>query len=682
MFAIKPEDIQAFSKIPGDQLVDKLLMTKGEVKKLREAAQPSFWRKVTDEATFLLTNNLLWNYPTHIVNTTTNFYMLAARPAEKLIGSMFQGSRGGAIRSQALREYRYALASLGDAWEGLYTAFVKGDSILSPHTDEYFAQGSRVNVPPIQWKGIKDTWDNFYNGLLAANYKQVGQAMGSASGGAYRTAVGLPTRALGSVDEFIKVLRYRAVVQARAAGEAAQAGMTSQDARRHIARSMEAALTPDGRAIDAAALQEAKIATFQQELLPGTVGSAIRNFRHNVPATALVLPYVKTPVNVLRYAWKMTPGLDLLQTEYRQMLTGKMGAEAQAHAIGQMALGSTFMALAASLAAEGRLTGAGPADPLLKKQMLATGWKPYSFVFNNEDGTKHYFPIGRFDPVGMSFALMADLVDMTYLHPDTREAQKGAVAVAVALANAFSEKTFLLNINQAMRAATEPDKNMAKFLGNLGGSLIPGSSALANYGNSDQYLRDARSVVDIAMKNMPGYSETLPPQRDSFGDPVWKQRGLVTSSDMDLVQEEHTRIVMETGYGIRPPAPTRNGVDLRDVTLSDGRNAYDLFQERTAAGGGGRSLKQAMEKVITSKTYEKLVDGPPEVAGTKLAALSDVVRKYRELAYKSMLRDYPELRKETMRRQTDVRAAIKDKRAAETQPSAAETLKKLQDMGY
>src|SRR5690606_17146215 len=114
--------------------------------------------KVLDEGTFLLTNNLLWNWTTHAVNTSTNLYMLVARPVEKMIGSLFQGSRGSAVRKQAMQEFAYTLYSVSDAWNGLVDAFLKADSLIAPHTNEYFQGGTRVQQPQIALKPIKDTW--------------------------------------------------------------------------------------------------------------------------------------------------------------------------------------------------------------------------------------------------------------------------------------------------------------------------------------------------------------------------------------------------------------------------------------------------------------------------------------------------------------------------------------------
>src|SRR5690606_40521783 len=120
------------------------------------------------------------------------------------------------------------------------------------------------------------------------------------------------------------------------------------------------------------------------------------------PVLTLVLPFVKTPVNVLRYGVKMTPGLNMIQKEFREAILGKAGEEAKAHAIGQMALGSLFMGLSATLALNGKITGRGPKDPRLQAELKATGWQPYSYVIEGEDGKRTYVNMGRFDPASMA----------------------------------------------------------------------------------------------------------------------------------------------------------------------------------------------------------------------------------------------------------------------------------------
>lgn len=661
-FQITPADIDQIRGLDADKLADLLYASQGNPKQLVAAANPSLLRRAIDEANFSLTNSLLWLYPTHAVNLSTNLYMLLARPTEKLVGSLAMGTEGGAVRRAAMKEYGYTLTSLGDGWTAMVETFKRGDSILAPHTDEYLAG----NQNALSLKPVRSIGDLLENGWRALSY---------------RTIVGLPTRSLGAVDEFMKTLRYRAVVQASAATEGQGRGLSGSELRSFVEKRLTAAFDENGRGTDRAALLEAQTATFQQELLKGTVGATIQHAKQTHPSLGLVLPFVKTPINVLRYAWKMTPGLNLLQTEYRQMLKGAMGQEAQAHAIGQIVLGSTFASIAAALAAEGRMTGGGPRDPKLLAALRATGWQPYSLTWSGSDGKRHYFPLGRFDPVGMPMAMIADLVEAGQVTPESRSLEKGAAAVVMALARNFSDRTFLRNANSLLRAASEPETQLGKFGGQIAGNALPLSSLLRGT-NPDPYLRDARGFLDSMLKGLPGYSETLPPRRDSFGEPIWSRIGLSTTEDADRVEAEHNRIILETGEGVRPPAPNRgHGLDLRDVTLGNGRNAYDLFQELAASPPGAPPLKAALSRLMSSPQYADLTDGPGDIRGTKLSAIMDIVSKYRTAAFQRMLREYPELRREVLKKQIAVKEAVQANQSKRTErPEDFKAF--LQRLGY
>lgn len=657
-FVIKPKDIEEFSRLPADRVTEIVFKTGGDLGKLKAAAKPSFWRRVLDEANFLLANNLLWLWPTHAINTTANLFMLVGRPMEAMIGGAVTGQ--SKVSKQAYYELMYSFHSAADAFSVASEAFLKGDSILAPHMSESLDIGHRVNIPNITWKGLGDIWDQGYNAILSA---------------AYHGVVGVPTRALGAVDEFVQNLRYRAVIQARAAVQASEAGLHGKAAAEHIRKSLLGAFDEAGRALDGAALREARIAAAQQELVPGSVGNLLRNAKSNLPAFGLVLPYIKSPINVLRYSWKYTPGLNLVQIEFRHAIMGKLGGEEQARAIGQMTLATTFGLMALYMAASNKIVGKGPSDPKLNSEWRASGAQPYSYIIENEDGSKTYVPLGRFDPVGSIFGMVADVVDYYRVSPDQVSMDKPLGAIFIALAKNFSEKTFLVNINQAMRAMTDPDNNMAKFAGGLAGNLVPGSSALAGYVNQDPYLRDARTFIDYSIRRLPGASETLPPRRDVFGDPVERKVGLTTNQKLDPVEVEHNRLMLETGEGLSPPSPSKGGgIDLRDVVLTNGRNAFDLYQEMA-----GKGLKKDLERVIKSDTYKRLVDGDGETKGTRLYALRKVTADHHEQAWKKMLAEFPELRKLAIQKQLAVKDAVTGKARQENDPNPAATL--LRNLG-
>ncbi|KQU66663.1 hypothetical protein ASC75_08480 [Aminobacter sp. DSM 101952] len=652
-FAISKKDLAKLRTMDPDKVTVIMERAGGDPKKVSMILNATWSRRVMDEVAFLLSNNLLWLWPTHLTNITSSAMMIVGRPTEKLLGSFAVGPQTGNImRRQALKEYSATVAALGDGWTAMVEAFKRGDSLLSPHNTELFQSGSLgATLPRIQWKPIKTVSDMVENALNAVNY---------------RNLVGLPTRTLGAVDEFFKTLRYRAVVQADAAVEAAQRGLSGREYEAFITRRLEDAIDPaTGRALDERALREAQVTTFQQELLPGTLGATIQQVRSRHPILHLVLPFVKTPINVLRYGVKMTPGLNLIQKEYLDAIRGAAGPEAQAQAVGQMALGSVFMGLAANLALSGKLTGAGPADPKLRGQLTATGWQPFSYVVQNGDGARTYVPLGRADPVGLSLTMVASIVEAMQADPEA-DMEVPISALGYALARSFGDRTFLANANQAIQALSDPERRGSKWLGNTMGNLVPASSLLRGT-NPDPYLREARSVLDMALKDIPGYSETLPARRDAFGEPLFRRIGLLTDDDADVVETEHNRMILETGKaGVGSPSPEFEGLDLRDIILTTGpnagRNAYEVLQELSGQIPGQPSLKQALRKTIESAAYQDMPDGDPNVKGTRLAALGSITERYRRAAKQYLVVQNAELRKLIGARQREANGARLEKR--------------------
>jgi hypothetical protein len=638
------KEIQALKGMDAQTLLKVIQGTNGDVKALKNAlAKPSILAKATDAASYLMVNNLLWGWKTHVVNLSTNVYMMGARPAERIIGS-FAVRGGSAIRTQALREYRYTVANLADSFSMASRTFLEGDSILAPHQVELHAVGNRSGVGSA-FRPVRSVGDLGYNALTGV-----------------MKAIGFPTRALGTVDELIKQVRYRASVMAEGSMLADDLGLDGKAYRDYVSRYLDEAFDSEGRAINERALREAKITTFSQELDPKGIGSTVQNAVVKHPALRLILPFVRTPTNVLKYGIKLTPGLNMVQREFRDAIRGALGVEEQAQAIGQMAIGALFMGAAASLVSEGKFTGSGPSDLKIRQQLLSQGWQPFSLVLENEDKTKTYVPLGKFDPIAMPFGIIADIMDVMQ-HPEKFNAADGVImAMGLAVAKQVGDKTYLMNLRQFLEAVTDPDAKAEKFVGRLAGNLVPFASLLKQ-SNPDDYLREARGIADSILATTPGLSDKLPPRYDAFGDPISVRRGLSTTDEAIIVERELTRMGMETGKGIAPPPPNQKGADLRDITLEDGRNAYAVYQEYAGHPPSGPSLKASLAKVIKSPAYQKAPDGDSGTKGTRQAILRDIVGKYREAAMKRLLRESATVRDAVFQAELKVRGAYLEGRA-------------------
>lgn len=86
---------------------------------------------------------------------------------------------------------------------------------------------------------------------------------------------------------------------------------------------------------------------------------------------------------------------------------------------------------------------------------------------------------------------------------------------------------------------------------------------------------------------------------------------------------------------------------------------------------GQPSLKATLAKIIKSQAYQDLVDGDPEIPGTRIRALSLTTDRYRKAAKMVFLQEHPELHSLIGARQREVRGAVLKKQAQRGQPGAA-----------
>lgn len=623
------DQIKKIKNLNADDLVKLFEGTGGDIKAIQRVLEaPTLMSRINDGLSFLLVNNLLWGWKTQVVNMATNFWMLMARPAEKLIGSavgqlgnmvsfghfagQINGASASAIRTQAVREYRFMSGQAIDSFMLASKTFLRGDSVLAPHRLEALQVG--VTGGRLDWRPVNNTGDALHNVMQVV-----------------KAGIGIPTRLLGAEDEFVKQVRYRSAVMAEASIEADRQGLKGPAWKTFINQRLSDSLDETGAATDARALAEAKITTFSQELTPGGPSAWIQNGVAQFPPLRFVLPFVRTPVNVLKYGLNYTPGLNLLQKQYQRAISGAMGAEQQAQAIGQLSLGALFMGVAAHMVFSGAYTGTGPTDPATRKGLMAAGWQPNSIVWHNDDGSTTYMPLSRFDPIGLPFGMIADLMDAMQ-HPDLYpSAEEKAGAVLLAMANQLRDRSYLTGITTFVDAMADPANKLSSYVGKTASNLIPAASLLRTL-NPDPYQRDARGLVDNFMATVPGLSQNVRPRYDAYGDPITVRRGFNSDVHKGIVDEENVRMGLDHGFTIAPPPNNLNGVDLRGVTLETGQDAYDRYQQLSGHPPGVPPLKEALARAIANPGYQRLPDGPSSVQGTRQYVLSGITSQYHTMA--------------------------------------------------
>lgn len=670
----KPFDPSKFEGLTKERFYDLLAQSQGNPDKLKYLADPSLYAKIMDTVNYLRIGSLISGPTTQIINIATNGYMVGARPLERILGSLPGAALGNdASRSlikENLRQYTYMGSALYDGFGQAVKAIMANESQIKPHGSE--VQGGGTTAGKWQVAGSQAIngqyfrkWDSIPNLL----YNAFSVPM---------TAAGVPSRMLGGVDELMKQIVYRSKLAARGHTEAVQqaidAGLKGDAAdqfiKSYVKDKLDGAFDAEGRGLDADALREANIATFQQDLLPNSLGKGVQTLISNdkTKLVRLILPFVKTPTNVLRYGVKMTPGLNILQQEYRQALFQSTNPELKAQAVGQMSTGALFMGAAAYLGAQGMITGGGSSDPKVKAQVLATGWRPYSIVWKNKDGTTTYYPFNRFDPIALPFGIIADIQDAMHVAgeggEDAPHIASAIGALGVSLAKQLTQRTYLLSLKQALDAIQDPGNKGETFFGSMTQSLVPFSAATRQM-STDPYMRDARTIADKMLEAVPGYTSQVPKKMDWLGQPIINRQGLWTDDNGTVVDKEVQRLSMlPEGSVISAPNPVWNKVDLRDITLKDGTNAYQKYQELAGRPSPkSPSLRTTVANVMRSDAYQRAPDGDIGTRGTKLWILnSKAVSKYRDAAGREM-RAIPEVRDailKSQRKVVDYYAHLKD----------------------
>lgn len=570
-------------------------------------------------------NSMLSSPKTHIANLSSNAVAALYLPAEDIVGGLLPWDKARVLEGA----YRYAglRFAIGDSLRMAAKSFKAGDSLLDPHVSKLGNNTMEIitadNLLP---DGAPDPLRTLVDGL--------------------GTAIRLPGRFLLTGDEFFKQLTYRAKVYADAMAAARTSGITDQEQLgRFVQNAFSRAFDPvTGKGVDEEALGKAREATFTQPLDYG-FGRWLQAQAEEHPVARLITLFVQTPINITRFVWRRTPGINVLSERFREELRGDHGVQSQRTARSQMAMGSLLWAGAAALAAEGKITGQGSADPEVRQLKIKGGWLPYAVKVGDR-----YIQFNRLDPFGMFLGLAGDFSEIAG-KADKQTFGDLATAATVAVAKNVTSKTYLQNVTNTVDALSQPDRHVERFMENQAASYIP--SVLASY-TGDPYLREVRSVMDSVMRRIPGLSEALDPVRNALGQKVEVPKGFafgevspfaqVNWKGGDKVAAELARQLEISNKGINKPQPVQDGVDLTQLHQKDGHTLYDRYLEIMSDPGHGLPpLQDALEHLITSPAYRnQLTDGDVLNEGSRAGAIRMVLEQYREVAKGMLMQESPE----------------------------------------
>jgi hypothetical protein len=451
---------------------------------------------------------------------------------------------------------------------------------------------------------------------------------------------GLPSRALVTADELFKTVHHRMELYSQAYRTAADKGLTGEAFKTEVANIVKA----PSRDMNASAIRAAREGTFTQEL--GQFGGTVQKAAAIAPTMRLVVPFIRTPANILKYVGVRTPLLNLAAESQRAAL--KAGGRQADLVMAKMSTGLGLYALAFSLAERGVITGGPPSDPDVARFQHRDGKvKDYAFHIGDE-----YIGFDRSDPLGMFFGLAADIhtIANTYYGEDGVDMSELPSVAMMAISNNLTNRTWLSGVSSLIQALDtrqgETDPKALRYVRDMSAAFVPNFLKGVRTSGEDAEVKEVWGFVDAWKNKLPGYSKDVPAQRSLFGEKVLVPNRLgpdflspianPTGSDDPVVKE-----IMRLGIGFKKPDKKIGNVMLTPQLYT----RRDELAGKEVKDGAGRNLHDRLAYEMSTERYKNATDGDSEYEGSRGYITKRVVAAYRQMAEQQLMKEHPELQK-------------------------------------
>ena len=450
-----------------------------------------------------------------------------------------------------------------------------------------------------------------------------------------------PSNITGVTDDFWKVVSARGELHAQALRASAREGLQGEAARTRMADLIENP-TDDMMVGAEKAMHELTFTRSDGEaekLLQKLRRMADDNIIGPVPLATFILPFLRTPMNLMSLAARSSP-LAPFSARFRASMRAG-GAEAET-AKAQAAIGTALWSVWMGMAMDGQITGSGPSNTEQRAAMMREDeygnpmWQPYSV----KQGGRWY-SYERLDPVGSNLSLIGDFAELLnnddWDGANLQEGTEIAANAVLALGQAYFDKSMLQGAIEFTSAMTSNDVSTGeRFLMGRASALVPASGAARMLRRGqDPYMRETHNALDAMRNTVPLLSEGLPLQRDLWGRPRTYQTGLGTV--YDAVMPVQTRAeggsaidleILNNGVGVAMPARSLSYAG-ETVSLKNRPDIYSEFLRLSGEPAFEHLNAVAEGRHPDSEFYYSLDDGP---SGGKAQYIKDVMSAYRDEA--------------------------------------------------
>jgi hypothetical protein len=452
-------------------------------------------------------------------------------------------------------------------------------------------------------------------------------------------------------DEFFKSMFYRAELSALAQREAQKVGLKAGTPE-YLAKIREvelgAAAAKPGEpyhGISLSAQESAERSTFTEAL--GEGGQKMLEGLRMIPGSYIALPFVKTPVNLIKYMSRRTPGL-AGTSDYMMGEIAAGGARADL-AEAQIGLGSMYLTAGLTLASGGYIKGNITDSFAAQRNLTQLGVEANAAV---DPATGEQTALGRLDGNPISFLLLTANVHETvqaYIDANAEEMTDDELAdgvmhimaIPLSVSSKYAlNKSWTQGMAQLLDAIQKDTEG--NYLQKVAGNMLPAGNTLkwVNKQGYDPYMREASDALEEIQSKIPGLSRTLPPVPDLLGNPSKSKQldGFGTNPVTQRIPDNHPVMAELRRLQMADPNKVVLGGATRviDNVKLDGVEKWNFMQfVRHLKDSDGKDLVDNLQEAIESSDYKD----PKMTDEMRNNVLTDIYNKRKDLAKKALQYD-------------------------------------------
>lgn len=552
---------------------------------LDKASNPSWKDKLME----IRINGLLSNIKTILKNVTSTAFNLGIQTPQKVIRAavdtpfaMMTGKRERFF-GEALQDVVGKKVGVQKVAKGISktTKEVTG-KVKKAYDDADVNFVGKINAAART--GLKEISDQ----LKRLDLQRIQGELPSYRPGAIKTPVvgeliRLPGQALALSDDFLKSIAFGGELYSEAFRKAAKIGKSKEE----ILKLFDDYITNTPDDLLLAADKQAEKLLFRADLEGFAKG--LQKLRQESLVAQLLVPFLKTPANVIKEGVKYTP-LGLIDTVSN--LKKGAGRVQFVDDVSQLAFGSLVGATLWTKVLEGEITGSGKSyDEKTLKTKRAKGWQPYSIKVGNT-----YYSYKPTEPMYLLISGMADFAE-ALANKDIPQWEDKLGQFALGMGYNILDQSYLTGIKQILDAIDDPKRYGETFVESLATSFVPFSSALRQLTRQKgDILRDPDGIYQALESLVPGLNDNVPAMRDVWGRPIKVQSGALnifqpsTSKELTL-EDELLRLDIPVGDLSREVF----GVKLGNENYSE----YKKYRQ---------SLREQLVAIVNTPLYINMPD--------------------------------------------------------------------------